>query len=104
MAEAALATGWEFWRLEAHLLIQKAEAFHEALARQLWPRAVILYVESATTAIPVQPNAWAGSWVILAAPPLRTLSPTDLENLPGLFLHDKQPAAHWALLFPPSKN
>lgn len=102
--EAALAVQawerkWTFWELTATIQIQKAEVFHKHLSKLLWPKGVILFVESPPDAKPIsEADGWTGRWVFIAISSLRPQH-LQLESSPGLAPKAPDPI-HWRQLFP----
>lgn len=106
MAREALKQGWSFWNLDAWVEVQRVEEWAKTLEQRLWPKGVILFVESDGFLQSFQVDGkerafWHGRWTIITTP--RVTDPTrdlamDFENWGAI---PKDPPA-WKLLYKPS--
>jgi hypothetical protein len=58
---------WNVFAITATVQLKKVETFHERLSDQVWPDAVILFVEGLAESSTI-PKEWAGKWVGVARP------------------------------------
>lgn len=72
IAQEAVRQEWEFWHYEASTEIHQVEAFARNFTDSIWPRGVILFVESDgyLKASPEDPNLayWRGKWLVVMEP------------------------------------
>jgi len=105
IAAEAFARGWAIWELDATIQIAKAEAFHKHLSQLLWPKGVILYVES----LPVQPagsgegSVWSGRWLLVSMVGLKP-EHLEIERSPGIPIGSSISPPSWRRLFPQVKH
>ncbi len=115
--EAAIAAeacnmGWSLWRLQAWVEITLVEEWNQRLNDQLWPSAVVLFVESSGEAAGTAKSthspeflAWHGRWYLVVDP--RFKSPkeiaTNLAQWPGSPSEPPGPA-QWKFLFSPKSR
>jgi hypothetical protein len=105
IAGEACRIGWGFWTMEAWIDIAKAENFHQALNQGLWPRGIVLFVESCSDTSDSPEDAahsrsiWKGRWLIAHAPE-QAPPGRSLGDLPGAVRPPR--AADWRLLFAPA--
>lgn len=98
LAAEGASQGWSFWALDAWVQIDQAETCDAALRDRLWPRAVVLFSESADErGAGIEGSEWHGRWLVLLHAQLRTPQElnTDFGQLPGL----RAGSAAWRLLF-----
>jgi hypothetical protein len=91
IAAEAISLKWPFWSLETWVKIPQIEEWNKTLEEHLWPRGLVLFIESATLQekenASLQQDAllWRGHWVIILDSHFK--SPQDLslniKNWPG---------------------
>lgn len=107
IAAEAAGTGWRFWCLDAWVEISDAEAWHRALSESIWPKGVVIFVESApaaesaTAEVATDKPVWQGRWFLVAEPGITTgdQMSAPLSELPGA--SPVHPAPRWKLLYSP---
>lgn len=69
MAQEAVRRDWEFWQFEASTEIHNVEPFARAFSESIWPRGVVLFVESDGFLKMSQENPnlafWRGKWLVV---------------------------------------
>jgi hypothetical protein len=69
IAHEAVRRDWEFWQFEASTEIQQVEPFARAFTESIWPRGVVLFVESDGFLKLSQENPnlafWRGKWLVV---------------------------------------
>lgn len=64
MAAEAVAAEWRFWSLDAWVTIAKVEEWASRLSTRIWPKGIILFVESIGITSPL----WHGKWILMLHP------------------------------------
>ena len=106
--EAALATGafqrgWAIWELYTTIQVAKAEVFHKHLSQSLWPKGLILFVESGNPSSNIEEGSWNGHWFITS---ISSLNPAhlEIEASPGVRTGGSFSAPTWHPLFPETRR
>jgi hypothetical protein len=61
MVNEACAQGWNAWTLDCWIDISEVESWGKAFTKQLWPKGIILFVESTA----FEASLWKGKWYLL---------------------------------------
>jgi hypothetical protein len=77
LAFEAKLLDWRFWNLEAQVLHSEVVLFHTQLEKTLWPKGVVLFVESIKSS---QEDAWAGKWFTVCSPSFIPENTADLSH------------------------
>lgn len=110
LAAEGFALGWKLWSLKAWVEIPSIERWNSMLSEQLWPNALVLFVESAGFIESGDPDRalWQGDWLLLANPRIETGSDFSLDfgSFPGRSLAAPSDSAEpsWKLVFAPKKR
>lgn len=104
ICQEALARGWSFWRFEASVDIHGVEEFARFFSEGLWPRGVVLFVESDgfLRSGENEPDRafWRGRWILVLEPSLEF--PSELPGTLSAELSSRWPGAdpRWTRLYP----
>jgi hypothetical protein len=79
MAIAAEKLGWQTWTLECWIHVTEVEEWGRLFSERLWPRGLILFVESTA----FEASRWRGKWYLLLDPELRSPEGQGFEQGSG---------------------
>ncbi len=96
IAQEAVRQEWEFWQFEASTEIHQVESFARGFSDSIWPRGVVLFVESDGFLKMSQDNShlayWRGRWLVVMEPRAPKPETTGLQPS-WQRLHPPQPTS-----------
>jgi hypothetical protein len=85
MAQEAVRQSWEFWQFETSTEIREVENFARSFSEALWPKGVVLFVESDGFLKMSEKDPhlayWRGRWILVLDPKLHPTEEDKLEKL-----------------------
>lgn len=99
----ACAMGWRFWSLSGKVAIDSTSESDHALQEGLWPNAVLLFSEPAsTTNGGIDGEHWHGRWLMVVQPRFKSANDLhlNLSGIPGGVDRSWQ----WKLLYSPRSS